>query len=104
MRFVCSLLVLEPLQERSFGIVVPFIYIGGNGERGKIVEPATGIELATCGLRNFENTTSDNLTPQETTNQPAPDMGLDGARLSCPGSSVVADASSEDRSTDEYAP
>ena len=60
-------------------------------ERGKIVEPATGIELATCGLRNFENTTSDNLTPQETTNQVAPEMGTDGPELSCPGSSVVAD-------------
>ena len=39
-----------------------------------------------------DSPTSDNLTPQETTNQDAPDMGADGAGLSCPGSSVVADA------------
>ena len=45
----------------------------------------------TCGLRISDNPTSDNLTPQETTNQDAPDMGPDGAGLSCPGSSVVAD-------------
>ena len=35
--------------------------------------------------------TSDNLTPQNTTIQDAPDMGADGAGLSCPGSSVIAD-------------
>jgi len=53
------------------------------------LEPATGIEPATCGLRNSENPTSDNLKPQETTKSDAPDTGLDGAKLSCPGSSVV---------------
>jgi hypothetical protein len=37
----------------------------------------------------------DNLTPQETTNQDAPEMGADGIDLSCPGSSVVADSSQE---------
>jgi len=52
---------------------------------------ATWIEQATCGLRNSDNPPSDNLTPQETTNQAAPDIGGDGAGLSCPGSSVVAD-------------
>jgi hypothetical protein len=36
--------------------------------------------------------TSDNLTPQEATNQGTADTGPDGAGLSCPGSSVVADA------------
>ena len=50
----------------------------------------------TCGLRNFENPTSDNLNPQETTSQGAPDMGLDGAGLSYPGSSVVADCEDKD--------
>jgi len=38
---------------------------------------------------------SDNLSPQETTNQDTPDMGDDGAGLSCPGSSVVAENESE---------
>jgi hypothetical protein len=49
----------------------------------------------TCGLRNSQNPTADNLNPQETTNQTAPDMGLDGAELSCPGSSVVANLECE---------
>jgi hypothetical protein len=60
------------------------------------VEPATRIERATCGLRISRNPTSDNLTPQETTKQHAPEVGTDGAELSCPGSSVVADQ--DDRS------
>ena len=51
----------------------------------------------TCSLRISDNPTPDNLTPQETTNQDAPDMGADGAGLSCPGSSVVADADDESR-------
>ncbi len=51
----------------------------------------------TCSLRISDNPTSNNLTPQETTNQDAPDMGADGAGLSCPGSSVVADADDESR-------
>ena len=58
------------------------------------MEPATWIEQATCGLRNSENPTSDNLNPQETTKQDGADMGLDGAELSCHGSSVVADEKS----------
>lgn len=33
---------------------------------------------------------SENLTPQETTKQDALEMGIDGADLSCPGSSVVS--------------
>ena len=44
----------------------------------------------TCGLRISSDPTTDNLTPQETTSQDAPDMGVDGAGLSCPGSNVVA--------------
>jgi hypothetical protein len=51
----------------------------------------------TCDLRISDSPTSDNLTPQETTNQDAPDMGADGAGLSCPGSSVVADEDDESR-------
>jgi len=39
------------------------------------MESATRIEPATCGLRNSENPTSDNLNPQETTSQDAPDVG-----------------------------
>jgi hypothetical protein len=58
--------------------------------QGLTMEPATRIEWATCGLRNSEIPISDNLTPQETTNQMAPEMDTDGAELSCPGSSVVA--------------
>jgi hypothetical protein len=49
------------------------------------------IERATCGLRNSENPTSDNQSPQETTEHDPLDMGTDGAELSCPGSSEVAD-------------
>ena len=44
----------------------------------------------TCGLRNSDDPTSDNLTPQETTTQPAAQVEADGASLSCTGSSVVA--------------
>jgi len=40
----------------------------------------------TCGLRISDTPTSNNLTPEETTRQAAPDMGPDGAGLSCPGS------------------
>jgi hypothetical protein len=42
------------------------------------MEPAIRIERTTCGLRISDNPISDNLTPQETTNQDAPDMGADG--------------------------
>jgi hypothetical protein len=55
------------------------------------MEPAIRIERTTCGLRISPDPHTDNLTPQETTNQDAPDMGADGGDLSCPGSSVVAD-------------
>jgi len=44
----------------------------------------------TCGLRISESPTSDNLTPEETTEQDDRHMGPDGASLSYPGSSVVA--------------
>jgi hypothetical protein len=48
-------------------------------------------QVSTSGLRISDSPTSDDLTPQETTNQDAPEMGADGGDLSCPGSSVVAD-------------
>ncbi len=48
---------------------------------------------ATCGLQNLESPPSDNVTPQETTNQEVGETGLDGGSLPCPGSSVVADES-----------
>jgi len=57
------------------------------------MEPAIRIERPTCGLRSSASPTTDNLTPQQTTNQNAPEMGLDGSDLSCPGSSVVAEES-----------
>jgi hypothetical protein len=62
----------------------------------EIMEPAIRIEWTTCGLRIPDNPTSDNLTPQETTDQDAPDIGEDGTGLSCPGSSVVAFLRSQD--------
>ena len=43
----------------------------------------------------FQESTSDHLTPQETTKEDAPEVGTDGPELSCPGSSVVADSESE---------
>jgi len=50
----------------------------------------------TCGLRISDNPTSDNLTPQEITNEDFPDMGRDGADLSGAGSTVVAEISQDD--------
>ena len=41
--------------------------------------------------------TSDNLTPQETTNQANLEVGADGAGLSCPGSRVEAEEDEENR-------
>jgi len=43
------------------------------------MEPAIRIERTTCGLRITPSPTSDNLTPQETANEDAPDVGADGA-------------------------
>ena len=54
------------------------------------MEPAIRIERTTCGLRISDSPTSDNLTPQETTKQDAPDMGADRAGLPCSDSSMVA--------------
>ena len=51
---------------------------------------------ATCGLQNSDSPTSDNLTPQETTKQDSGTVGADGAGLSCPGSSVVAESRQDD--------
>ena len=63
------------------------------GDAWCVMEPATRIERATCGLRTVPEPTTDNVNPQETTKQDPQDMGLDGSSLSCPGSSVVADDS-----------
>lgn len=53
----------------------------------------------TCSLRISDNPTSDNLTPQETTEEESGTVGADGAGLSCPGSSVVAESKEEDNET-----
>ena len=45
----------------------------------------------TCDLRISESPTSDNLTPQETTEQANIEVGTDGPELSCPGSEVADD-------------
>jgi len=55
------------------------------------LEPAIRIERTTCGLRNSDNPTLDNLNPQETTDQADTEMGPDGFGLSSPGSNVAAD-------------
>ena len=67
-----------------------YVSRGGWLSHGKI-ETGAQIERATCGLRILDSPTSDNLTPQETTKEEAPEVGTDGAGLSCPGSSVVAE-------------
>ena len=61
------------------------------------LEPASGIEPPTCGLRNRSIPTSDHLTPSETTNQPCTEVAVGVAELSCSGSSVVAGTHSQDR-------
>ena len=66
-----------------------------NRSEGKIVELAIRIERTTCGLRISDSPTSHNLTPQETTTQDTQEMCAGGAGLSCPGSSVVANADDE---------
>ena len=55
------------------------------------------MDTPTCGLRISPNPTSDNLTQQETTKRDTLEVGVDGAGLSCPGSSVVADEDAEIR-------
>ena len=74
--------------------VLPRVLPRGTYE-SEFVELARGIEPPTCGLQTPSDTTSDHLTPRETTQQPTPTMGADGAVLSCPGSSVVADLEGE---------
>ncbi len=53
--------------------------------------PPIQIERTTRGLGITPSATSNNLTPQETTSQESGMVGADGAGLSCPGSSVVAE-------------
>jgi len=67
-----------------------------NGPWGIPLTVLVNAARLTCGLRIVPIPTSDNLTPQETTKQDIRDMGIDGAELSCPGSSVVADSDVED--------
>jgi hypothetical protein len=62
------------------------------------MEPATGIEPATCGLRNSANPTPGNLNLQETTTQADRDVVAGGPELSCPGSTVVAEPKRRERS------
>jgi hypothetical protein len=61
----------------------------------ELVELARGIEPPTGGLQIFDGPTSDNLTPQETTNQDPLDMAADGPGLCRSGSNVVADVNSK---------
>ena len=60
------------------------------------MEPATRIERAACGLRFLESPTAENVTPQKTTSEAAPEVGPDGTGLPCPGSSVVAESLADD--------
>ena len=57
--------------------------------------PRIRIERTTRGLGITPSTTSDNLTPQETTNQDTGTVGAEGASLSCPGSTLVANSEDE---------
>ncbi len=76
--------IIKKLYEGLGNVTFQGIAVGG-------MELARGIEPPTCGLQTVSDPTSDNLNPQETTKQDPPDMGLDGASLSCPGSRVVAE-------------
>jgi hypothetical protein len=60
---------------------------GGSGYFGTKWAPI----VLTRSLRNSDDPTSDNLTPQQTTNRGTAQVGTDGDGLSCPGSSVVAE-------------
>jgi hypothetical protein len=65
--------------------------------------PGEGVRYmnrATCGLQNSDSPISDNLTPQETTEEESGTVGADGPGLSCPGSSVAAKASSDDQGSE----
>jgi len=79
---------LKGLNDHASRLSLPLSYHRRGKERRKVLEPATWIEQATCDLRISESPT---VTSQGTTKPDAPDMGLDGAELSCPGSSVVAE-------------
>ena len=59
--------------------------------------PPIRIERTTRGLGIVSGHTLDNLTSQETTNQDSTDMAPDGAKLSCPASSVVANSREEEQ-------
>jgi hypothetical protein len=67
--------------------------------------PPTRIERATRGLGIVSSPHTDHLRPQETTEPDTSEWVLDGAGLSCSGSSVVADTYQEspDSVTDDEA-
>jgi hypothetical protein len=75
---------------------------------GHAVSGGFGTSLApaqyevTRGLGIVPNTTSDNLNPQGTTNHEIGQMGRDGAGLSCPGSSLVAETTDGDDATNHH--
>jgi hypothetical protein len=69
----------------SNGTVTETGMAGSAGEKSGVevwrgVEPAIRIERTTCGLRISPDPHTDNPTPQETTNQDAPEMGADGGK------------------------
>ena len=66
-------------------------------DEGKNLVPPTRIERATRGLGIAANPTSDNLNPQEAIRHDINEVGTDGAGLSCPGSSMVADLDSDNQ-------
>lgn len=51
---------------------------------------------ATYALQDSDNPTSDNLTPEETTEEESGTVGADEADLSCPSISVVAESRQDD--------
>ncbi len=62
--------------------------------RALTLNPSSTVSL--CGLRISDNSASDNLAPQETTKRDALEVGVDGSRLHCPDSSMVAYQDSEE--------
>jgi hypothetical protein len=58
-----------------------------------VFPPAVGaLWAADLRFTKFSKSYSDNLTPQETTEANSGTVGAEGAGLSCPGSSVVANS------------
>ena len=68
--------------------------LGGLEHKMSTAESLIGLG-STCGLENSDRLPSDNITPQETTEEESGMVGADGPGLPCPGSSVVADRDGE---------